>query len=720
MFWKKSTKNDPEAKKLRKRILIWVLAVLACGYFAYMTNHLAHYGLPMYTTQAFYHKCEHYHTCVLGTVDLRPGKTLEQHFTAAGRVVGSCTELYLEVIRSEETADGELSVQLIAERTGEVLAESRLDIAELPTDGIAAFAFPAEVITQSGEDYCIKVTNNSQNGNVAFRVNSSVQSGKFLMDGEQIHTFLNFGFLRTSLYSPSPLFKLMLCLTVATVIVGLTLVLFCNVKEHILYLVLAIGFGIVTLFDLTPLYGFDMQFQFDSTYVLSNELLGIEGAIQAPSIANPKAKNVHYYRRACDDYSAYQFFYMDSVSDNYVDTYAGLRNVRVDEGGDELILVESAQGFVSDQLSILYLPQAVGFAIARLLGLNFLPMLQLGRMVSYAVFVLLIFLSIRSLPFGKRLFLILALLPSVMTQTVSITRDATIFSLSFFLIAKVLQAAYADHKPTRWNWVVIVAVSALLAPCKAVYLPIAFFWLLIIYRHYIHGQKADWPKVVLRVVCCTLPIMISLSMFGSISVFSVLANFVSSMIPKSSAAEMAAGTSSAAAVVLETASSAGQTTNYTFSYIFGHLPDALMVFANTFRVELGTYLVNAIQLFEIDLGSSDTLSVLILALIVIESCRIGEKRDLVLPFERYFGLLVALGVLLLTALASMQWTAIGNYSLYGLQGRYLIPILPLLGYALMNNRLVRISGNSEVFVKACCCIFPAVYLMNMYLWTIVQ
>lgn len=713
MFRKKSTKNDPDTKKFRGKVLIFVLAVLLCGYFAYLTNHLAHYGLPGYTTQAFYHKCEHYHTCVRGTVELQPGKTLEQHFRAAGKVVGSCWELYLEVVPPEEGAEGTLSVELLAEDTGEVLASSELEIAQIPEDGIAAFPFAQEVITKSGRDYCVTVTNDSQTG-LEFCVNSSVQSGSLLLDGQKIDTFLNFGVLRTSLYSPSKLFTLMLALTCVTVLAGLALVLFRNVKEHVLYLVLAVGFGLVALFDLTPLYGFDMKFQFDSAYVLSNELLGMEGAVYSPSAADPSVNNVHYYRRACDDYSAFQFFYTDSVSDNYVDTYASLRNLRVDEGDDELILVESAQGFVSDQLYILYLPQAVGFALARLLGLSFIPMVQLGRMAAYGVFVLLMFLAIRSVPFGKRLFLILGLLPAVMTQTVSITRDTTIFSLSFFLAAKVLQAAYAEHKPTVWNWIIIVGVSALLAPCKAVYLPMAFLWLLVIYRQYVYGQKADWKKVALRTLCCTMPIVISLVLFSSVSIPSMLGQLFSSLIPKASAAEE---TVSAAAGLTETAAVSA---TYTFSYICSHLPEALMVFANTFRQELGMYLVNAIQLFEIDLGSSDAMTVLILFLLVIESCRIGGERERIQPGERYFGLLVAAGVLLLTALASMQWTSVGTYTLYGLQGRYLTPALPLICFALMNNRVVRISGKSEVFVKACCCVFPAVYLMNMYLWTIMR
>ena len=704
-----------DIKKNRSRIVIWVCVALMCGYFAYLTNFLGHYGLPGETTEEFFHTEAFYHDCVEGRIVLKPGQTLEQHFKAGGNVVGECSELYATVmLPTTINLPRRLTLELWSEDSGELLVKSKIVIEKYPEEGIVTFPFSEFITTESGHNYVLKITNISDRSNVIFHAYECVQSGQLLLDGQQVDATLDFGFRRTSLYHPSPLLTCLILLTCVTILGGLALVLFCNVKEHVLYLVLAIGFGVVTLFDLTPLYGFDMRFQFDSAYILSNELLGLEGAVQAPSAADSEVNNVHYYRRVCDDYYTFQYYYTNSVSDNYTDVYQSIYNLRVDEGEDELILVESAQGFVSDQLWILYFPQAVGFTIARLLKLNFIPMLQMGRMASYAVFVLLMFFAIRALPFGKRLFLILGLLPAVMTQTVSITRDATIFSLSFFLVAKVLQAAYAEHKPTVWNWIIIVGVSALLAPCKAVYLPMAFLWLLVIYRQYVYGQKADWKKVALRTLCCTMPIVISLVLFSSVSIPSMLGQLFSSLIPKASAAEE---TVSAAAGLTETAAVSA---TYTFSYICSHLPEALMVFANTFRQELGMYLVNAIQLFEIDLGSSDAMTVLILFLLVIESCRIGGERERIQPGERYFGLLVAAGVLLLTALASMQWTSVGTYTLYGLQGRYLTPALPLICFALMNNRVVRISGKSEVFVKACCCVFPAVYLMNMYLWTIMR
>lgn len=716
MSLKKSMGSFPKKlhrflKEKWKRILVWCLVAVACGYCSHMTLHLSRYGLPGYTTREFFHACEHTdHTCKLDVFSLKPGEQMEQLFTAGGNIAGHCEELYLELDTEQQKLPARISVELRSERTGEILAAAEQEIQELPEDGILAISFAEPVVTGNGEDYRLSVANPSETEDIIFRVNDSVQSGTLTVNGARIDTFLNFGFLRTSLYAPSPLLKAMIMLTCVTVLAGLALVLFGNVKEHILYLVLAAGFGIVTLFDLTPLYGFDMKFQFDSTYVLSNELLGMEGAIYGPSETDPDRLVVHYYRRNCDDYSLYQFYSLDSVSDNYTDMIAAGKDLRPAEEKQERKLVESAQGFISEQLQILYVPQAIGFAVARLLGLGFIPMIQLGRLAAYGVFVLLVFFAIRSMPFGKRLMLILALVPAVLTQTVSISRDATILGMSFFVIAKVLQMAYADRKPTVWDWGVMLAGSALLAPCKAVYLPVSFFWLLIIYRRDIYGQKADWPRIILRVVCCCIPILLVMSAMSSVSVFGMLSQIVKRFLPAEPAA-------TAVQTAAETVAVSAPAT-YTFSYLLSDLPLALMLFVNTLRQQVGTYLTNGIQLFAIELGSGDTMTVLILILLLLESCRVDKKRELLRPAERYFALLVFVGVFLLLTLASMQWTAVGNYTIDGLQGRYLTPVFPLMGVFLMNNRIVRIQGASETFVKACCCVFPAIYLMNMYLWTI--
>ena len=87
------------------------------------------------------------------------------------------------------------------------------------------------------------------------------------------------------------------------------------------------------------------------------------------------------------------------------------------------------------------------------------------------------------------------------------------------------------------------------------------------------------------------------------------------------------------------------------------------------------------------------------------------------PAERSYMLLVAAGTFMLLVVAAFRWTPIEYDVFVGLQGRYLIPIFPLL-LAFYNNQLVRVNRGAGMVTKIGCCIFPAISLMNMYLWTI--
>ncbi|MEG1809711.1 MAG: DUF2142 domain-containing protein, partial [Oscillospiraceae bacterium] len=56
-------------------------------------------------------------------------------------------------------------------------------------------------------------------------------------------------------------------------------------------------------------------------------------------------------------------------------------------------------------------------------------------------------------------------------------------------------------------------------------------------------------------------------------------------------------------------------------------------------------------------------------------------------FARAWSILIALGVCALIALICMTWTPINFSTIYGIQGRYLLPVLPLLLIALRSDNL---------------------------------
>ena len=98
------------------------------------------------------------------------------------------------------------------------------------------------------------------------------------------------------------------------------------------------------------------------------------------------------------------------------------------------------------------------------------------------------------------------------------------------------------------------------------------------------------------------------------------------------------------------------TTAYSVGYILQHPIQMLYVVSNTLRNQTGAYLTNAIQLFDIGLGSEDGITLLVFFLIVLEIGSMERSRREIRPSER--GIMFA--VFTLTAgfilLGSILWT----------------------------------------------------------------
>ena len=672
-------------------IAVWCLILVACLAFSYLTV-LAARDASGFSRRA-------YLVDPGGkTTPLGPGQTLGQQFTAAGASAGSLKDLCMELVwdRGEPVP---LEFRLIRDSDGAVLRQE-----ELLADGTdfhagthvkakARYACGVEINEEvsliSGESYTLELKNLDDKTPVRLAYNPSACTGSLTLDGEEIPGFLNIRLTRGTLYQPdSRMVAVLIAVTVVTVLLGTALVLFSRVRVQLLYLLLAVGFGAVMLFDLTPLYGFDIRFQFDSAYVVSDQMMGLGGVRELPSLTDPDQTSVFYQRRAGDDYSQYQFYRDQNVSANYTENRQGLARWKASPEEQELVLAEAWQGEVGEQL-YLYIPHALGFTLARLLGLGFYPMLLLARIFAYALLVLTVYKAISRAPVGKHLLLLFGLLPTVMVQSLSISRDTTIFIMAFYLIGKVLQGAYGEKAPSVRDWICILGVSVLLAPCKMIYLPVSFLWLLIVYRRYILPGNLPWGKVLGGVVLASLPILI----------FFVATNLAS--IGSLSQAEKASITSDP---------------SRTLSVILSDPGQAAYIFLNTVRTELGEYFLNALQLYNIDLGASHTVSLVFAGLLCLAVCESGTLEFR--PLERGFLLLVFLGVFLLTALASMQWTSINSPVILGFQGRYLTPALPLLFLAAGNTRSVTVSEEFRArLVGLGCSILPAIVLMNMYLWT---
>ena len=94
---------------------------------------------------------------------------------------------------------------------------------------------------------------------------------------------------------------------------------------------------------------------------------------------------------------------------------------------------------------ISHVPQSLGIVAARILDSSALQTLYLGRITNLLISILLIFWAIRLAPFGKIVFLFTGLLPMTMQQFSSLSGDALNFSGILFFSALALNLSQKEN-----------------------------------------------------------------------------------------------------------------------------------------------------------------------------------------------------------------------------------------------------------------------------------
>lgn len=118
----------------------------------------------------------------------------------------------------------------------------------------------------------------------------------------------------------------------------------------------------------------------------------------------------------------------------------------------------------------LYAPGAAGLALGRALDLPWIDAFHVGRLVNLLTGLALLIAALRLLPFGRNAMLATALLPTFAYQTGSLSPDAVINGLGFLGLALALRTGFMGAAPACSA--ALIVTGPLLALCKGVYLPL--------------------------------------------------------------------------------------------------------------------------------------------------------------------------------------------------------------------------------------------------------
>ena len=325
-----------------------------------------------------------------------------------------------------------------------------------------------------------------------------------------------------------------------------------------------------------------------------------------------------------------------------------------------------------------YAPQVLGFAISRLLSFNDVTTFMMGRFFNLLFYVVCLYISVKRVPRFKLLFGLSGILPMAMQQAASLSYDTFINALSMVLLSSLLREIFSEGALTLCNLLYIFIPALLLAPAKGVY---ALFILLFIFI----------PKERFTGKC------------GKTGCFWLL-------FASCAAAFIAVSAPSLLRIMHSTPPSYGDEggESYTLRFFLTNPGDAFGIFKNSFNVYFSTWFAQAV-------GQSLSTCLLELptwivpaftALLILSAQNIDGNEILFLfagfryleGFLPYFwggsSLLSAAVVLSFMATMFLTWIHNTDKIIVGVQGRYFIPILPLLMLSL-NNKIVVLRKNID-------------------------
>lgn len=434
---------------------------------------------------------------------------------------------------------------------------------------------------------------------------------------------------------------------------------------HISFAFISLTLGLIYMQVFVGLSAPDEPVHYISAYKLSSSMMGLE------------ATDEKGFVRLYDDAYYIEDMYNDVDNHKTLGAILGQESLDIASNWDEKIGDLPDKPTVSSHIPVrtsplVYLPQALGMTIARLIGLDAMGLINMAKFMNLLLYSLLIALSIKILPFGKHILYAVSLLPMSLHLAASMSYDAMIIALYSVFIAKILAMAYTDKPIKLLDLLSLCALIAVCGPCKIVYSLLVALYLLIPMKKF--SKKRYY---VLGFVAIMLTMLIAMYMVNA----STIASY---------------------ATVESGKAFGNEKQNYGLIEVLTWPSLLVRMFYNTLIWEFDNYYLGLIgySLSNLD----EVLSVPYILVSVfglgILAIALYDKKELPIA-HRLWIVFIILGIVAGIELSMLvAWTKRGSEVIEGVQGRYFLPVLPALLCCIYNKYIdIKIDVNNIVLTS---------------------
>lgn len=604
-------------------------------------------------------------------ISLKKGESVSQVFTVSENQL-SAVAVYIPNV---DDVDIRIKYDLYDQQTGEVVQSNKVSTKKIEKlshhlnkdqrdkikgalQGYYVLEFSEAIENSAGKQYKIVITNEKTAGGNLELVGGEGEEYPYELNSQPMAGNL----CMIALYSNQLIFATMFkyMVIVLTVLLSALIILsgFGRLSVGKTFLISALVLAFVYSFLIPPFCVPDERAHIDAVYTISNEMLGI----------NEIPASGRIYKRA-DDIDATKENTMDVTTERYRETFENIFG----KSADETLQVAYADNPVSNVTFLNYLPAAFGFTIARLLHFNTMTMIMFGRWMNALASILLMWIAIRKLPFGKASFAVFGLFPIILQQIASCSYDGILLGAMFVYFAYAFSLMYSKQKSIFDFGIMLMTGGFAAAACKGgVYIPLLGLILLVCWEIGNNlKEKIGWT------LGAAIPVgMVFVGQFSQ---------KIWGMLVRTSGSAYRSG------VEL-----------YNLLDLL-HEPNKLVrIYQNTVNLLGDSYIQESIggKLGRLNVYIPWYIMIAFLLLVVLSTVTQEGEKSYIRKGQRCFIVLISCisaGLVMLSML--LAWTQNTYNYIIGVQGRYFLPAIGVLILSLGNNKIKLMNVRKEKMIQ---------------------
>jgi len=302
---------------------------------------------------------------------------------------------------------------------------------------------------------------------------------------------------------------------------------------------------------------------------------------------------------------------------------------------------------------ISYIPQVIGITIGRILQFSPIIILWLGRLTNLFAYIALVFIAIKIMPSEKwkSIIMIIALFPMSMNLAATVSPDTVIIGFTILAISYAMYLKFEANKIGLKQISIFGALCMIPTVCKIVYFPLGLLVLLLPKEKFENKTKRNL-SFILTGALIFVPYLILNKIVGlGDYAIAIRTNMMEQCLFTASDIVRDFG------IAINTMYS--EFSLYLFEMIGGW---------NT--IELISITILVILLFEMFLKVEES-----------EKYKFDKKDKIV------FGIICLIEILGVVAAMYLGWTQAKQTVVEGVQGRYFLPVIPLICIILSKNKI---------------------------------